>query len=351
MDFAQHAEQAESRPEEFLNSFGMPLIIDEIQYAPALLRHIKNKVDGQKGRKGLYFITGSQSFPLMQRVSESLAGRSAVLSLLGLSYGEWKTEPELAERYAPLDYLFRGTYPALWNEPGNPLDRNRWYQSYVATYLERDVRNILNIGRLRDFERFLRICASRVAQTLNMSDMARDVGISPSTAREWISVLEASQQIFLLEPYYESYGKRLAKSPKLYFSDTGLALFLMGFASVDAMMNTPRMGAYWENHVVSQWFRWKQWQEPAASLWYWQNQQKNEVDLIVDLEGKLYPIECKWKERPSPEDCRGIRAFRSMYPQEIVGRAFVACDPSGIFVIEDSTLAVPGWGPWNLLQY
>lgn len=339
LDYAQHAERAESRPEEFLDDLSTPAIIDEIQYAPGLLRHIKTRIDRSPGGKGLYFITGSQSFPVMQGVSESLAGRAAVLALHGLSFQEWRA----ASDGAPAEYLFRGSYPALWNRKEDPVDRDRWYQSYVATYLERDVRNILRVARLRDFERFLRICASRAGRTLNLSDMARDLGISPSTAREWLGVLEASHQIYLLEPYYESYGKRLAKSPKLYFPDTGLALFLAGYSDAATFFASPQIGAYWENYVVGQWLRWKHWQAPAASLWYWQNQSKQEVDLVVDHNGKLHPIECKWKELPDADDCRGIRSFRSMYPEERVGPAYVACNPSGSFEPQPGILAVSGW--------
>ncbi len=347
LDYAQNAEQAETNPAEFLSSHPCPLIIDEIQYVPSLLRHIKASVDRRKAEKGLYLITGSQSFALMQSISESLAGRAAVLTLLGLSHQEWTAsicEPKVDRE----KFLFTGTYPGLWNAPDNPPNRTRWYQSYVTTYLERDLRNILNVLRLRDFERFLRICASRTGQMLNMSDMGRDVGISPTTAREWISVLEASHQIVLLEPYYRSMGKRLAKSPKLYFCDTGLALFLAGFGSLPSVLHSPRMGAYWENHVISQWLRWKHWHRPEASLWYWQDQGKNEVDLLIELNGKLHPVECKWKEAPSVQDTNGIHRLRRMYPYDLIGPAFIACRTGQPYRITPEVTAVGGWSFWDL---
>ncbi len=347
LDYAQNAEQAESNPAEFLSRYPAPLIIDEIQYVPSLLRHIKTAVDERKGEKGLYLITGSQSFSLMQSVSESLAGRAAVLTLHGLSHQEWAA----AFAHSNVnneDFLLTGGYPGLWCEPENPIDRTRWYQSYITTYLERDVRNILNIKRLRDFERFLRVCASRTGQILNMSDMARDVGISPTTAREWISVLEASHQIILLEPYYRSLGKRLTKSPKLYFCDTGLSLFLSGFGSLDSVLNSHHMGAYWENHVISQWLRWKHWHHPEAALWFWQDQSKNEVDLLIEKNGRLFPIECKWKEAPVEHDTRGIARFRSMYPAELVGHAFIACRTEQSHRLGLDIMAVNGWSSWSL---
>lgn len=349
LDYSQNAEQAETNPAEFLTRNPPPLIIDEIQYAPSLLRHVKAVVDERKTDKGLYLITGSQSFPLMQSVSESLSGRAAILSLLGLSYQEWAAA-YATEKPGDESFLFGGGFPGLWNDPDNPVDRTRWYQSYVTTYLERDVRNSLNIHRLRDFERFLRICASRTGQILNMSDMGRDVGISPTTAREWISVLEASHQIVLLEPYYRSLGKRLVKSPKLYFCDTGLALFLAGYSNYESVANSPRIGAFWENHVISQWLRWKHWHHPESSLWFWQDQSHNEVDLLIENNGKLYPVECKWKETPDERDARGIYRLRKMYPAGLTGQSYIACRTGQTHQVSPEVLAVNGWSVWELAE-
>jgi hypothetical protein len=347
LDYATNAEQAETRPQEFLAANPPPLIIDEAQYAPSLLRHIKALIDSRRGETGLFIITGSQSFPLMDAASESLSGRAALLELYGLGYGEWRAAwPDVP----PGSFLFRGSFPGLWNDPESPVDRERWYQSYVSTYLERDVRNILNIGRLRDFERFVRICASRVARNLNMSDMGRDVGISPTTAKEWLSVLVASGQIRFLEPYYESMGKRIAKSPKLYFHDTGLAAFLAGYSSYEAMAASPFMGLYWENHVVGQWQRYKSWRRPEAGIYYWQNQSKLEVDIVVELDRRLYPIECKWKEKPDNGDIRGIRAFQSAYPRERLGEASIACLCESSFDVAEGATARSGWDAWDIAR-
>ena len=217
----------------------------------------------------------------------------------------------------------------------------------MASYLERDVRNLLNVGNLRDFERFLRAAAGRTGQILNMSEVGRDVGISPTTAKQWFSVLQASNQIILLEPYYRSLGKRITKSPKLYFTDTGLAAFLAGFASPQALTESPHAGAFWENHVIGQWLRWKDWHQPSASLWFWRDRTHGEVDLLIEINQKLYPIECKWKERPDKSDLKGVLKLREMYG-DIVAPATIACLTETAYDMAENVTARSGWMPWDL---
>lgn len=347
LDVAANAELAETRPRDFLERYPPPLLIDEIQYAPELFRHLKTEVDRRR-ENGLFVLTGSQSFPLMASVSDSLAGRSAVVPFLGLSGQEWRAIFKEGDQPPWREFLFRGSFPALWKED-NPPPRDRWYQGYLATYLERDVRSLLKVGSLRDFERFLRGCASRVGQLLNLSDLGRDVGIATSTAKEWLSVLQASGLIFLLEPYHRSLGKRIFKSPKLYFTDTGLAAFLTGFATADALWHSQQIGSLFENYVITQWVRWRDWHQPSAALWFWRSQANQEVDLVVEFEGRLTPIEIKLSERPRTSDLRGIRAFREFYAgHESIERAWVACSTSEPFNIDDNTTAIPGWVPWSL---
>lgn len=341
LDASQNAEAAETRPAEFLEAHPPPVILDEIQYAPGLLRHVKAHVDRHRGA-GQFLLTGSQTFALMQSVSESLAGRAAVVPLLGLSGAEWADAQPDGDRPAWPEFLWRGSFPGLWADGEAAPPRDRWYQGYVATYLERDVRNLLNVARLRDFERFLRACAIRIGQILNMSDLARDVGISPTTARDWTSVLQTSGQIVLLEPYHRSLGKRLVKSPKLYFADTGLAAYLTGFQSADALRASPLMGAFWENHVVAQWIRYRDWRAPAIQLWFWRDRTAREVDLLVEADQRLVPIECKWKERPAAGDAAGIRHVQQVYG-ETVADGQVACTASAPFQIADRVTAAPGW--------
>ena len=345
LDDANLAEMAETQPQAFLQANPPPVILDEVQYAPGLFRQLKVAVDKAKGTTGQYLLTGSQSYALMHGVSESLAGRAAVIPMLGLSMQEW-TDCQCGEEVAihatdRWSFLFRGGFPALWANPLNPLDRDRWYQSYISTYLERDLRALLRVGNLRDFERFLRVCAARCSQTLNMSEIGRDVGISATTAREWISVLQASNIIFLLEPYYRSLGKRLVKTPKLYFTDTGLVTYLMGFRSQESMRTGNAIGALWENHVVNQWLRWRDWQMPAASLWYWRDQSGNEVDLLIELDGQLQAIEVKLTELPGGRDLRGLRALQRFYGPASIASAKIACTPPQSFVVSEGGVAVP----------
>ena len=341
LDVGAHAEMAETRPAEFLRAHPPPVVVDEVQYAPAFFRHVKTAIDARRGENGLFILSGSQTFQLMEAVGDSLAGRAAVIPLLGLSGGEWQAAQPPDPDWR--DFLWRGSYPGLWSRPEAPVDRDRWYQGYLASYLERDVRALLNVGSLRDFERFLRACAARTGQLLNMSGLGRDVGVSASTARNWISVLQASGVITLLEPYHRSLGKRLVKSPKLYLNDTGLAAFLMGFRTADALWQSPAAGALWETYVVGQWVRWRDWRHPAASLWFWQDRSANEVDLLIDVDGKLWPIECKLKEKPDRRDVRGVNRLRAMYGRDAIGTAYIACTTRQAYEVEADVMAVPGW--------
>ena len=347
LDVASNAEMAETRPAEFLNRYPPPLLIDEVQYAPAFFRDIKTVVDARRGEKGLFILTGSQNFLLMEQVADSLAGRAAVIPFLGLSSHEWAAARHPQGLNDWMDFLWRGSYPELWADPAAAPSRDRWYQGYLATYLERDLRNLAQVTSLRDFERFLRATAARAGQTLNMSALARDIGIASSTARHWISVLQASNQILLLEPYYRSLGKRLVKSPKLYFTDTGLLSFLLGFQSPQALRESPAIGALWENHVVAQWLRWRDWHQPAATLWFWRDQSGNEVDLLIEHNGQLHAIECKLTERPSGHATRGLQRFQALYG-DTVARSTIACTTTTPFDPAPSITAVSGWTTWPL---
>jgi predicted AAA+ superfamily ATPase len=245
-------------------------------------------------------------------------------------------------------FLWKGSYPGLWADPQNAPSRDRWYQGYVASYLERDVRNILNVGSLRDFERFLRACAARCGQALNLSDLGRDIGVSSPTAKQWLSVLQASNQVFLLEPYHRSLGKRLSKTPKLYFTDTGLAAYLMGYASAEGLWNSREAGALWENYVIGQWLRHRDWHEPPLMLWYWRDQAGNEVDLLIERDRRLIAVECKFKEIPGPKDARGIERLRKFYGESQVPHGFVACPAEVLFELGPGISAVCGWETWPL---
>lgn len=335
LDLPALAEQAENNPSDFLKSHSEPLIIDEVQYAPAIFRYLKNAVDQDK-RAGRFVLTGSQNFTLMQNVSESLAGRCGILNMYNLSY------PEIAEKIDidDLDYLAGGGFPELYKNP--EIETHFWYASYLTTYLERDVRNILNITSLRDFERFLRAVAIRTSNILSYSELARDVGISPNTAKSWISVLQASGQIFLLEPYHRNLGKRLIKSPKIYMCDTGLAAFLMGFENVAEILRHPAFGALWETHVVMQVIKYYISQGKRLPVWFWRTVHGSEVDLLIEKAGYFDVIEIKAAETPDNKSLKGINALKKNYGDDTILNAFIACRTRTPYPISPNVKAVPG---------
>jgi predicted AAA+ superfamily ATPase len=244
LDLPANAEAARTAPDELLKAYPPPVIIDEIQYAPSLLRHLKVHID-QDRSPGRFLLTGSQVFPLMHGVSESLAGRCAVLNLHTLARAELLAAGHAIEECR---YLFLGGYPELHLG----TDPDLWFPAYVATYLERDVRNVLRVADLPEFNRFLRACALRTSQMINYSDLARDTGIAPNTARKWAGLLQTSGVVTMIEPYFGNRTKRLIKAPKLAFLDTGLAAFLAGFRSARELTASTLAGAFWESYVFGQ---------------------------------------------------------------------------------------------------
>jgi predicted AAA+ superfamily ATPase len=299
-------------PATFFRENPPPAILDEVQHAPEVLHHVKTAIDEDR-KPGRWLISGSQHFSLMQGVTQSLAGRAAVFSLLPLSVSEAAGAGDRAPgvddllrepggRRAPADssrprrpdlgdWIVRGTYPEPRMNP--EVDRGFWCSSYVQTYLERDVRQVVNVGDLRTYSTFLRLCAARTAQVLNLSDLARDAGISVPTAKRWLSILEATYQVYLLPPYFENLGKRLTKSPKLYFLDPGLACWLAGLHSPEAALQGPMGGPLVETAVVSAWVKAFRHAGETPSLFFWRSRDGLEVDLLVDRDGVLYPLEIK----------------------------------------------------------
>jgi len=319
-DIPREAESARMDFSSFLQQHSEPLIIDEVQYVPEVFRLLKNVVDKDR-RPGRFILTGSQDFSLMQGVTESLSGRCAVLSLPTLSLNEINA----GEKRDTIDaYCWHGGFPERWQRP--ELDRDLWFGSYLATYLERDVRNILNIGSLRDFNRFLRAAALRAGQLLSLSELARDVSITPNTAKNWLSILQASRQVFLLEPYHSSAGKRLIKSPKLYFSDTGLLTYLLGFPDWKSAMQSGAWGALWENLVVSETQKLFLNRGKRPPCWFWRLVQGEEVDLLVEIGPRQFvAIECKTAAVADSHALKGFYALESAYGKESVKKGAVVC--------------------------
>lgn len=315
-------------PRGFLDLYPAPVIFDEIQYAPNLLPYIKELVDAHRDRPGQFILTGSQNLLLMQQVTESLAGRTAVLKLLPLSQREMKGDPQRSlawetgrikmegEPSSSTDLwqdALRGFYPELASSPQR--DAALWQASYVQTYLERDVRNLRSIGDLSLFQTFLRALAARSAQQLNLSDLAKDVGIAVNTAKDWLSILEASFQVFILRPYYVNIGKRLVKSPKVYFIDPGVLCYLVGLRDPVHAASGPMGGAIFETLVVTEIYKTilHRGQEPA--LYFWRTAAGSEVDLVVESEGKLIPLEIKAAATARPDMAKEIAVFRGDFEE------------------------------------
>jgi len=325
LDLPVLAERAERSGGEFLAAYPPPAILDEVQHAPALLRHVKADIDAHRDETGRFLITGSQRFLLMQGVAESLAGRCSIVELHSLSGREIASSTGgRVDRRGLLDLMFAGGYPELH---ARGLDPVRWFSDYVATYLERDVRSLLNVRSLRDFDRFLRLCASRTGQLVSYSSIASDVGVSPNTVRGWFSVLEASCVVLLVEPYYENLGKRVVKSPKLYFLDTGLACFLAGMRGPDDLERSSLLGAMFETHVLGQMVRRQANRGLPVSLYFYRDRQGREVDFVIPAGGRFHLVECKWTESP-PSRLRGFEEFRAVAgPDAIASMTVVTPDP------------------------
>jgi predicted AAA+ superfamily ATPase len=346
LDVTAEAERARLNPAELLEGRSTPLILDEVQYAPSLLRELKTRVDRDRAA-GQYLVTGSQSFELMAGVSESLAGRAAILTLPALSLTELAHITDLGATDAA---LWRGSFPQLWQQP--ELDRELWLGSYVATYLERDVRNLLAVGSLRDFDRCLRACALRAGQVLSYADLARDVGVAPNTVKSWISVLEASQQIFLLEPYHRARTKRLVKSPKLYFCDTGMLTYLMGFTQPSELPRHALWGAVWENFVIAEIRKSFLDRGQRPPLWYWRTSSGDELDVLIELAPERFiVIECKTAARVYPSDIKALPLLQAEYGADSARQAFIACRTEQSYpLIEGGAIeAVPLAGRGGLL--
>jgi predicted AAA+ superfamily ATPase len=321
LDLPALAEEADDSGEQFLARHPPPLIIDEVQYAPRLFRYLKNAIDRHRRENGRYLLTGSQKFHLMHGISESLAGRVSIVELHSLSLREIEAFAGTPlGRDQIVDWMWRGGYPELVAES---LPPRRFYADYVATYLERDVRQVLQVRNLRDFDRFLRLCALRTGQLLSMNSLASEVGVATNTIKSWLGVLEASNIVYLLPPYFRNLGKRLVKAPKLYFLDTGLACFLAGFDSPQALAGSGHLGAMFETLVLGQIVRRSTNRGEPPSVCYYRDHYGNEVDFVLPVGEKARLIECKWSETPN-SDTRGFREMESLLgPRGVLGKTII----------------------------
>ena len=274
-------------PKNFLQQYSNGGIIDEAQLVPELFSYIQGIVD-QSGKTGQFILSGSQSFLLHHRISQSLAGRTAIFRLLPFSFPELRKADQLLPSYEA--NIFKGFFPRLYDKKIDPPD---FYPNYIQTYLERDVRSLQNIQDLNLFVRFLGLCAGRVGQLLDYTSLANDCGVSYNTVKAWISVLEASYILFLLQPHYRNFSKRLVKRPKLYFYDTGLCCSLLRIEKVSQLNNHYLKGSLFENLILSEFLKRRYNQGKASNLYFWRDHRGMEIDLIIEHANGLTPVEIK----------------------------------------------------------
>lgn len=294
---------AEADPRGFLSQFPDGAILDEVQRLPVLLSYLQGIVDRQGG-KGRFILTGSHQPRLHEAVSQSLAGRTAVLTLWPFSFGELRRYGPIGN---PFELIVQGCFPRVHEER---LDPRRFYNGYLQTYVERDVRALIQLRDLSAFQKFLVLLAGRIGQVVNMASLANDVGVSAPTLRQWLSVLMASYLVFELPPWFENIGKRLVKSPKLYFSDVGLAAFLLGIHDAQQASRDPLRGNLYENLLVMEVVKRLANAGQRPEVFFYRDSHGNEVDLLIRQRGTLIPVEIKSASTFSPEFLKGIERFR-----------------------------------------
>jgi predicted AAA+ superfamily ATPase len=296
---------AEDDPRGFLDDHGRYLILDEIQRVPSLFNYLQERVDADD-TEASYIVTGSQQFLLMEKITQSLAGRIINFNLYPFTVGElYRLTPDtdtesifsIKSDHLPktnsLDMyrmLFTGMYPRIHDKQLSP---GKWLENYIDTYVERDIRNLVNVVNLKLFENFLKICAAMSGSVVNYAAISNAVGISQPTAKQWLSLLETSGILFILPPYYNNFKKRIIKSPKLYFSDTGLLCFLLSIRNPDELKHHPLFGGIFETFIVSEFYKRLYHVGERPALYFWRDQTGNEIDLIAERSGVPLPIEIK----------------------------------------------------------
>jgi len=334
--------RATESPELFTQSIKLPVLIDEIQYAPQILSHLKLLVD-QQAAPGSIWLTGSQNFEVMRGVRESLAGRVGIVNLLGLSDEEKRVEAQSAQ--ALFQSILETSFPRLFNI--HDLDQRALFlNSYLQTYVERDIQALLGVQKRREFEVFLKMCALRTGQIVNCDDLARDVGVSASTIKEWLSVLEDSFIIKLVHPLHSNRTKRLIKSPKLYFLDMGLAAYLGGWFSVETLLHGPLAGAAFETHVFGNLMWYCLHRARPVEIHFWRTRDGEEVDFIVSTSRGVTPVEVKLG-MPNPRDLLSRERFaESNWNEGVVLSAAILSSPNLV-----GTPLCDGWGLGTPLNY
>ena len=310
---------ANQDPNGFLDQYKKrPVILDEVQNVPTLFSYLKLRIDADRDVCGRYLMTGSQQFHMMKHISDSLAGRVAILELLPLAFSEIPDG-----RSEPIEQLiWNGGYPSIWQ---NQDARDLWMSAYIQTYLERDVRQLQQIRNLSHFEQYIGLCAAHHGQLVNRATIASAIGIAQPTVKEWESVLTASYITYLLQPYYENFGKRLTKSPKMYFMDSGVAAWLSRQTSAEAMWRGAGGGAFFEGWIVTETYKTFTSAGQRAPIYYWRSHDGLEVDLIIQIGHRLHAIEIKQSATPTYHHGDALVKWRSVVGDEKAGDLLVVC--------------------------
>ena len=349
LDDLTEREMAINEPKLFLENHKPPLIIDEIQYAPKLLSYIKLVVD-ESEEKGQYWLTGSQQFHLMKDVSESLAGRVGIIDLMGLSLAEIsqnsnnkpffpdneyiKNRRTAHKNYSTseiFNFIYNGSYPALNNNDN--IDRDLFYSAYLRTYIERDIRDLSSISNEMKFLNFIRVVAARTGQVLKYSEIAKEVDISEPTAKNWLSILISSNLVYLLQPYYKNITKRMTKMPKLYFLDTGLCSYLTGWSSPEVIQKGAMNGAFFETFVISEILKSYRHNGERPLIYWYRDKQQKEIDLLIEKDGRLHPIEIKLTSNPNKSMIKNFDIL-----EEITQGALICTKEKDMLLTEDVSI-------------
>ncbi len=343
-------------PGGFLQIQGTPLVLDEIQKIPELFEELKAEIDEDR-HNGMYFLTVSQSFRLMKHVSESLSGRINIVTMLGLSTREiyqdtnnepfspklsflMKRNPAFSLKHDALwTRIHRGSFPELWANPA--MNWEKFYDSYVQTYLDRDVRDLTQVGDLDTFRRFMVSAAARTGQLVNYADIAKDVGVDQTTVKRWMSILEASHLIELVQPFSINVTKRIVKTPKLYFTDTGLVCYLTRWTSPDSLANGAMAGALFETYVFGEIIKSFINCGKNSSIYFFRNSNGAEVDFLLYENNTIYPIEVKKRSNPDKKDIKHFSTMAASFEGIQLGEGCVICTTPELLPIEKNVKAVP----------
>ena len=352
LDDYRAREMALNDPELFLQRYKAPLIIDEIQYAPSILSYIKIAVDNSD-KKGQYWLTGSQQFHMMKNVTESLAGRVAMVDLKGLSLKELdglEQAPFIptadnienmrkSSKYHDLtdiyEKIWRGSYPEV--NTNTDTDWETFYKSYLRTYIERDIKDLNAVKNEMDFIKFLKVLAARTGQMLDYTDISKEVGVSSPTIKSWVSILVSSNIVYLLQPYFSNINKRIVKTPKIYFMDTGLCSYLTNWDNSRVLESGAMSGSIFETYVVSEIIKSYAHNIKEPNIYYYRDKDKREIDVIIERNGKLYPIEIKKSSNP---DKSAIKNF-SVISEDNLGNGAVVCLAKEDYPITKNINAIP----------